>query len=508
MPYTPQTWTNGVSQLSAARFNHMEAGIDQAHDLGSTFISVKSFGAVGDGVADDAAEIQAAINSAGSGDTVWFPRGTYLVSQTIVFPGNITLLGGGGIATGTTIKAAAGIENAVLASAAWYNNQTTCGNPVRIQGIQIDGANVGTNVHGLVALNFWARYEDLQIRNTTGHGILLDDRTRNATNIITNSCSEPTIEQCRFDNTAGDGVRQESNNQIANLDGRIIGCFFATIGGHAVNLNRAAGWAVETNHYYGIGGDAIRLNSAYATVIRGNYIEDFGTNDVLGQFYNGITFSTILNTRASICADNTVSTQQPSSPTASRFACYNFRAGSGQLKAMVTVVGNTAMFADSTEPAVKLSQAFRFGEGGDSGRLLQVQWSGNQIENSPWWQRTRVVNAAVEFRGTNPGVVTLTDGATVPLIAPLGEIFKLSANGNRTILAPTDPVDGQRIFIAHTAVGASRTLSLTTGSANSFAFGSTITGLTATPQDTTDYIQALYDATAARWRVVGYVKGY
>lgn len=30
MAYTPQTWTDGVSSLSAARFNYMEAGIDDA----------------------------------------------------------------------------------------------------------------------------------------------------------------------------------------------------------------------------------------------------------------------------------------------------------------------------------------------------------------------------------------------------------------------------------------------------------------------------------------------
>ena len=43
-------------------------------------VSVKDFGAVGDGVADDTAAIQAAINSLSSEDSLYFPSGTYIVS--------------------------------------------------------------------------------------------------------------------------------------------------------------------------------------------------------------------------------------------------------------------------------------------------------------------------------------------------------------------------------------------------------------------------------------------
>jgi Pectate lyase superfamily protein len=52
--------------------------------------NVKAYGAVGDGVADDTAEIQAAVDSlASTGGTLFFPPGTYLVSTPgIVLPGN------------------------------------------------------------------------------------------------------------------------------------------------------------------------------------------------------------------------------------------------------------------------------------------------------------------------------------------------------------------------------------------------------------------------------------
>lgn len=61
--------------------------------------SVKDFGAVGDGVADDTAAIQAAVNAAGAagGGTVYFPAGTYLVSSTILITSHSTYLRGDGM---------------------------------------------------------------------------------------------------------------------------------------------------------------------------------------------------------------------------------------------------------------------------------------------------------------------------------------------------------------------------------------------------------------------------
>lgn len=105
-------------------------------------------------------------------------------------------------------------------------------------------------------------------------------------------------------------------------------------------------------------------------------------------------------------------------------------------------------------------------------------------------------------------VVTLTDGATPALDASLGTVFRLAAAGNRTIAVPTNPANGQRILIQHYASGgADRTLALNTG-AGGFRFGTTITGLTATTNAKTDYIEAVYNNTDAKWDVIGYAKGF
>jgi hypothetical protein len=67
-------------------------------------VSVKDFGAVGDGVADDTAAIQAAItyvNSLGGG-TVYLPQGDYIITAPISIYSNIRFIGAGGESTKIT----------------------------------------------------------------------------------------------------------------------------------------------------------------------------------------------------------------------------------------------------------------------------------------------------------------------------------------------------------------------------------------------------------------------
>lgn len=59
-------------------------------------VSVKDFGAIGDGVTDDTAAIQAAINSLGTtGGTVYLPPGQYKVTSTLTRGNNILIAGAG-----------------------------------------------------------------------------------------------------------------------------------------------------------------------------------------------------------------------------------------------------------------------------------------------------------------------------------------------------------------------------------------------------------------------------
>jgi hypothetical protein len=71
------------------------------------YVSAKDFGAVGDGVTDDTAAIQAAFDSIGAvtagafqeiapkGITLYFPAGQYLVTSTLLMPSNVRMQGTG-----------------------------------------------------------------------------------------------------------------------------------------------------------------------------------------------------------------------------------------------------------------------------------------------------------------------------------------------------------------------------------------------------------------------------
>jgi hypothetical protein len=63
----------------------------------SDYLNVKDFGAVGDGVTDDTANVLQAVAAACStGKNLYFPKGNYKITQTIVITAPITIFGDGG----------------------------------------------------------------------------------------------------------------------------------------------------------------------------------------------------------------------------------------------------------------------------------------------------------------------------------------------------------------------------------------------------------------------------
>lgn len=90
-------------------------------------VSVKDFGAVADGVTDDAAAFTAALAAATS---VFVPAGTYLINSTVTVPAGRTLTGAG--RASTTINTTT--NNTVL---------NITGNSVQVDGIKFDNAGTG-----------------------------------------------------------------------------------------------------------------------------------------------------------------------------------------------------------------------------------------------------------------------------------------------------------------------------------------------------------------------------
>jgi Pectate lyase superfamily protein len=131
-------------------------------------VSVKEYGAKGDGVSDDTTAIQNAINDVNikGGGIVYFPTGTYMISSTLIIPSNkITLQGLNN--AGTIIKAKIAMTNMVS-----ITNQLR----VSIRDIQINGNNLASV--GIYAQNTGMLWMDnVVVQKCTDKGIFLDDNT-------------------------------------------------------------------------------------------------------------------------------------------------------------------------------------------------------------------------------------------------------------------------------------------------------------------------------------------
>lgn len=104
------------------------------------------------------------------------------------------------------------------------------------------------------------------------------------------------------------------------------------------------------------------------------------------------------------------------------------------------------------------------------------------------------------------GVVILTDGASIAVNASLGDVFKVTLGGSRTLSNPTGAVDGQRMTFRIKQDGSgSRTLTLDT----KFRLGTDLTSTTLTlTASKTDYIGVIYNGADDKFDVVALVRGF
>ena len=153
----------------------------------SDWLNVRQFGAKGDGRADDTQAIQAAFDQVTSGTTVYLPKGTYRITQSLTLTGPATgvLIVGHGRDTKLVWG---GVEGGRMLHDDGLSTS-------RYVGLDLDGggtAAVGFYHHSMKRFETEVEHKHLAFRNFTDAGLMAakDDRY---------ALAETTIENCLFE---------------------------------------------------------------------------------------------------------------------------------------------------------------------------------------------------------------------------------------------------------------------------------------------------------------------
>jgi hypothetical protein len=118
--------------------------------------------------------------------------------------------------------------------------------------------------------------------------------------------------------------------------------------------------------------------------------------------------------------------------------------------------------------------------------------------------------AGATFTGWEaPAVVALTDAATIAVNAAAGNDQRVTLGGNRTLGAPSNPVDGQQVLFQITQDGTgSRTLAYTSG-AGGYSFSAQLPSPTLSiAAGAVDLLKFVYNLAKNRWLFIAYLGGF
>lgn len=186
----------------------------------SVCISVKQYGAVGDGITDDTQAFKEALTAVGASGTLFVPNGTYLVSDTITLVSNMVLTGG---ANSVILRKANDLtEYEVIA----INNVRN----VTVKNITVKGersSHTGTDGEWGNVISIKGS-ENILIDNCTcadgwGDGVYIG--TGN------NACKNVSIVNCTIDNNRRNGI------SVINCHGvKVKGCTISNTQGTAPQM--------------------------------------------------------------------------------------------------------------------------------------------------------------------------------------------------------------------------------------------------------------------------------
>jgi len=112
----------------------------------------------------------------------------------------------------------------------------------------------------------------------------------------------------------------------------------------------------------------------------------------------------------------------------------------------------------------------------------------------------------IEGGALAPAVVILTDAPTIAVNASLGNDFRVTLNGNRTMGNPSNPVNGEQILFQITQ-GAGGSFTIAWGGAYDFS-GALPQPTLSTAAGQTDLLGFIYNAARSSWLLAAYLNGF
>jgi hypothetical protein len=159
--------SGGQDELDITKLKNYNILNSQITDM---CVNVKSFGAKGDGITDDTAAIQNAINSSPLGSIIFFPAGTYMISNNIALSPNRTYMG---VGWNSSIKQMNGKNLVQMIN---LRDETSQHPNIIIKDLQFDGnrdnntSTVGLYLFGLLNSMLYR----VRVQNCGGTGYFLE----------------------------------------------------------------------------------------------------------------------------------------------------------------------------------------------------------------------------------------------------------------------------------------------------------------------------------------------
>ncbi len=463
------------------------------------WIDVRGFGAKGDGVTDDTAAIQAALDSvpaAGGVRSVYFPPGTFLVSSNININKNDLLVFGEGDCSIIKVKGGSNLAGGVLNINAGANNVT-------IEDLQIDGnssnnstadyngifavdtdyltirrvtvRNIPKNGISLYATTAPHRFFDISnnllenigwrgidisygekgvvkvnhIHYTGSHGITVEPGATPSTdysryiiisnNVVDRSIPPATVLAGQTESGFLIGIGEASRHIVVDgnicHDNRNAGDDGIGLGGSATDKHR--GIVISNNLVSYTGGFGI--DSTNNSIVKGNYVEYPATHGIVVSSDLGVDRDNI------IIEGNIVYNANESNNAASVAGIHASSMVAGTVFKNIKILNNTVIddrTAKRTDDGVALVST--------NVSFNNVEIRGNDLKevltSSIRTQGTAFTNVRIKDNHLNSPFQTFADGDTTPSVM-YGEFFQTSNTLATKITNFDDGYPGKRIYV-------------------------------------------------------------